>query len=299
MQLTIIVITRNRPQMVEKCLEHVMAQTYMPNEMIVVDSSNDSKTKELIQRKFPTVCYLFLANGKNKMQVSRNLGIRHSHGDIIAFLDDDSMTDPNWAKEIIYAYKNDSIGGVGGLVLEPHGPSEEPQNDRLIGRVLPNGERVTNYHLNPGQIIEVDLVRGCNMSFRRTIINHLGGFDPAYTGSNAFEAGDYCLRVRNAGYKVLFNPKAKVLHLSAKREDIPRELTDPRSQFFQARNWTLWVGKNLTFHPKYLLHLWCGETRSVIQKQQGSWGSKLVITGANLLGKIVGTCAWGKWRFFK
>jgi GT2 family glycosyltransferase len=298
MQLTIIVITRNRPQMVEKCLEHIHAQSCSASEIIVVDSSNDTKTKELIEQRFPAVCYLYLTNGKNKMQVSRNLGIKHSHSDIIAFLDDDSMPDPDWAGEIVRAYVDDSIGGVGGLVLEPHGPLEEPQNGRHIGAVLPNGERVTNYHLNPGRVIEVDLVRGCNMSFRRSLFSHLGEFDPAYTGSNAFEAGDYCLRVRNAGYKILFNPGAKVLHLSAKREDVPRELTDPRSQFFQARNWTLWVGKNLTFRPEHLSHLWIKETYRVFQKHQGTLPKKILITGSNIIGKIVGTWAWGKWRLF-
>lgn len=295
--VSVIIITRNRPEMVRKSLEHLQHQSYGKIESLVVDSSSNDETKHLILDHFPHVNYLYLANGKNRMQDSRNLGIRNSKGDIIGFLDDDSMASPEWVEEIAASYTDPSVGGVGGLVLEPYGPEEEPANGRPIGAIMPNGERVTNYHLNPGKTIEVDLVRGCNMSFRSSVIKRLGGFDPSYTGSNAFEAGDYCARVRNAGFKVLFNPKAKVLHLSAQREDIPRELSDPRTQFYQARNWTLWVGKNQGWNRKNLSHLWLAETGEVFQKRVRSLGKRTVITGANLLGKAAGTWAWIQWRY--
>jgi GT2 family glycosyltransferase len=296
--VSVIIITRNRTDMVQDCLNHLRNQTYTNTETIVVDSSTNKETERMIAESYPNVRYLFLPNGKNRMQDSRNLGIQHSHGEIIGFLDDDSMADPRWVEEIVKSYTDETIGAVGGLVLEPHGPLEEKANGRPIGTILPNSERVTNYHLNPGQTIEVDLVRGCNMSFRRNVIDQIGGFDPNYTGSNAFEAGDYCARVGNAGYKVLFNPKAKVDHLSAQREDIPRELSDPRTQFYQARNWTLWVGKNLGWNAKHMYHLWFIETKNAFQKRGRSLYTQIVITGSNLLGKVVGLWAWTQWRFF-
>jgi GT2 family glycosyltransferase len=296
--VSVIIITRNRADMVKKCLDHLRQQTYTSIETILVDSSTDFETKNLVRDEYSYVKYLFLPNGRNRMQDSRNLGIKHSNGNIIGFLDDDSMASPEWVEEIVKSYTNESIGAVGGLVLEPFGPSEESSNGRPIGTILPNGERVTNYHLNPGKTIEVDLVRGCNMSFHRRTIQQIGGFDPAFTGSNAFEAGDYCARVKNAGYKVLFNPMAKVLHLSAKREDIPRELSDPRTQFYQARNWTLWVGKNLGWKKEHLYHLWLEETKDVFQKRDRTLNKQILITTANLLGKSVGTWAWMQWRYF-
>lgn len=296
--VSVIVITRNRVDMVEKCFQHLALQTYSSVEYILVDSSTNEETKKLVEQQYPHVKYLYLPNGKNRMQDSRNLGIRNSTGEIIAFLDDDSMAEPNWVEQIVKGYEfSDRVGAVGGLVVEPYGPPEQEANGEPIGTIMPSGERVTNYHLNPGRIVKVNLVRGCNMSFRREMFDQLGGFDPNYTGSNAFEAGDYCARVGNAGYDVLFNPFAKVLHLSAQREDIPRELSDPRTQFYQARNWTLWVGKNLGWNVRHLVNLWIGETAEVLQKRGRTLSKRFIITLANLSGKIVGTGAWFQWRF--
>ena len=58
-------------------------------------------------------------------------------------------------------------------------------------------------------------MRGCNMSFKRHVLDRVGGFDTRYVGNAYREESDICMRVRRAGFAVRFAPAAKLVHLEA------------------------------------------------------------------------------------
>jgi glycosyltransferase involved in cell wall biosynthesis len=128
---SVIIITRNRPQMVRDCLEHLRRQTVAPDEVIVVDSSTGEDTQAVLDG-YPEVVRLRIPDGRNNMPQARNLGIAHAHGEIIAFLDDDSMAQPDWLRCLLEPYADPTVGGVGGRVIDALEQSRAtPDNPRI------------------------------------------------------------------------------------------------------------------------------------------------------------------------
>src|SRR5258708_37135893 len=65
--------------------------------------------------------------------------------------------------------------------------------------------------------VEVDHLRGCNMSFRREVLEQIGGFDPNYTLTNLLGGTDLCTRVKKAGWQLVNVPAMAVQHYTLRR----------------------------------------------------------------------------------
>ena len=232
MTTSVIIITYNRPSCVRRCLECLFSQTRMPNQIIVVDASSDNLTCDLV-RHFPGV--LYLQNKKDHFQTAqRNLGLKSAAGDIIAFLDDDAFARPDWLENLVATYTEPLIGGVGGRALNNQ-PNEAVVGVNEIGRLKSNGDITGFFAADPGKVIEVDHIMGCNMSFRSHVIATLGGFREGYPGiSGMREESDISLCAKRLGYKILFNPKACVEHIGAPQ--VAGRRFDVRYAYYAQRN---------------------------------------------------------------
>ncbi|MES9936336.1 MAG: glycosyltransferase family A protein, partial [Sedimenticola sp.] len=87
MQISVIIPTHNRADLLERALKSVQAQTLPPLEVIVVDDGSEDHTREMVSEKFPRVRYLQQPN--RGVSSARNLGISEARGDWIALLDSD------------------------------------------------------------------------------------------------------------------------------------------------------------------------------------------------------------------
>ncbi|MET0093096.1 MAG: glycosyltransferase family A protein, partial [Sedimenticola sp.] len=87
MQISVIIPTHNRADLLERALKSVQAQTLPPLEVIVVDDGSEDHTREMVSEKFPRVHYLHQPN--RGVSSARNLGISEARGDWIALLDSD------------------------------------------------------------------------------------------------------------------------------------------------------------------------------------------------------------------
>src|SRR5689334_302599 len=125
--VSIIVITRNRPTLLRYCLEHILAQLYPHKEIIVVDSSSDDESGRVVAQ-YPDVRSVRLRGQRNNMPQARNAGIAISSGEIIAFIDDDAMAEPGWLDTLVDSYQDETVGAVGGRVIE----IPKPHSDLLI-----------------------------------------------------------------------------------------------------------------------------------------------------------------------
>jgi len=214
MTATVIIVTLNRPDCVERCLSCLHAQTRLAEQIIVVDASADDLTR-VVSTRFHDVVYLRNANGFGRMTASRNIGLRKANGNVIAFLDDDAFAHPTWLEHLLESYADPAVGAVGGRALNNQ-REESTIGAREIGQLKANGTLTGYFAADPGRTIEVEHVMGCNMSFRREVIAKLGGFREDYPGiSGVREDTDMCLRVRSLGRRILFNPQACVDHLGA------------------------------------------------------------------------------------
>ncbi len=239
--VSIVIITRNRAEILKDCLTCVFVQDYSLFEVIVVDSSNEENKKIILE--FPKIKYIYFANGANKMPISRNIGIKNAKGQIIAFLDDDAMCQQGWLREIVFAFENDHrIGGVGEKVINK---GISMGKNPAVGKIFNDGSITLNFEYDVGKLIEVDWIAGCNMAFSKEVFKKIGGFDREFKGNNSCEDNDFCARAKKAGFILVYNSKAVVDHLVFKRDAIKRPgYFDKQARYYGCRNLSYFYIKN-------------------------------------------------------
>ncbi|MCJ7686221.1 MAG: glycosyltransferase, partial [Desulfobacteraceae bacterium] len=113
--VSVIIPVRNRPLEIDACLRSMGEVVYPPEkfEIIVVDDASTDHTPFTVSA-FPVQ----LISLKENKQASycRNLAARKAGGDILAFIDSDCLAEPLWLQELIPAFKDPSLGAVGGMV---------------------------------------------------------------------------------------------------------------------------------------------------------------------------------------
>jgi GT2 family glycosyltransferase len=114
-----------------------------------------------------------------------------------------------------YAEIPTDLGGVAGRVEQPEGDLP-PENITVFGRYHRwSGTMIARF--NASHRADVEIAPGGNMSFEREILLGLGGFDPGFEGNGYFFETDGSLRVVEAGFRIVFDPRAQVKHLMAPR----------------------------------------------------------------------------------
>jgi GT2 family glycosyltransferase len=245
--VSIIIITRNRPSLLKHCLERAFDQPYPYKEVIVVDSSFGDESEQVVAQ-YPEIISVRLRGQRNNMPRARNEGMAVSTGDIIAFIDDDSMISPTWLKAMVDAYEDDTLGAVGGRVVRRPEPYCELETGTPSMLVKPSGIVIAQgIDLATEAQMEVDHLIGCNMSFRREALQQVGGFDSNYTLTNYREETDLCIRLKKAGWRIVFAPAMSVKHVSA-RSAKPFFMERPYIQFSNGRNSAYLAYKNFGFN---------------------------------------------------
>jgi GT2 family glycosyltransferase len=211
---SVAVVTYERPDFVARCLDHLAAQTVAPLEVIVVDSSTSRDTADLVRHRYPWVRFAVCSAGRGATATARNIAFQMSGGEILAFLDDDAFAEPDWLAQLLPGFDDPTVGGVGGRQIRKQ-PGELTEGVDAIGRLLEDGNLTGNFAADPGAVVDVDHLLGANMSFRRSVIEELGGIRDGYAGTCMREETDLCLRVVHAGYRLVFRPDAVVEHVAA------------------------------------------------------------------------------------
>ena len=209
---SVVVVTYKRPDHVRTCLQHIAGQSVLPLETVVVDASPDDETYEVVDGEFPAVRYLRNPFGAGSMATSREIGLRAVRADVVVFIDDDAYARDEWLSELLVPYADPAVGGVGGRAARGR-PGEEHEGAGQIGMFLPNGALTGNFAADPGYPIDVDHLPGTNMSYRRDVLIDLGGIHDSYPGTCLREDSDIALRVRQAGYRLIYNPRSCVDHV--------------------------------------------------------------------------------------
>jgi glycosyltransferase involved in cell wall biosynthesis/GT2 family glycosyltransferase len=148
---------------------------------------------------------------ERNLSKSRNLGIALASGDVVAFIDDDAVPEPEWLDELLSPYSDATVGGAGGFVLDPGGISYQYRfgiADRLGNCSLrpstPMPELCFPFTANYPHLL------GTNCSFRRETLLDIGGFDEEY--EYYLDETDLCCRITDAGWRLVQVPGARVHH---------------------------------------------------------------------------------------
>lgn len=210
--ISVVIITRDRPRVAAHVLAALRRQTVGPLETLVVDTSREPADGERLAREFPEVRLLSFPNGVNSMPWSRNIAVSAAHGEVVAYLDDDAIPAPDWLEHLRAPYADAAVMAVGGRVVEGMDLPEDAQAGQPVARLEDDGSVTGDFNLVVPRPVDVDHIKGCNMSFRGEALRRVGGFDENYTGACHREETDVCLRLRRAGMRIVYTSDAVVDH---------------------------------------------------------------------------------------
>ena len=124
--ISVIICTYNRSQILGKTVESVAAQELPPSlnwEILVVDNNSTDETRQVaesLRSRYPErIRYLF--EPRQGLSNARNTGIRESRGEIVAFMDDDETADGAWLQRLTANLHTSEWAGAGGRVVPPPG----------------------------------------------------------------------------------------------------------------------------------------------------------------------------------
>lgn len=256
MKASVIIATYGRNSCLVDTIQSVLHQDYPDFELLVIDQSAEHEPEvETFLRTVDDPRYSYYLITPPSLPAARNFGRTQSNGDIIIYIDDDVTLSRDFIRSHVHAYeRSERVGAVGGRV---HVPGQEPFTQLFY--LAADGSWKGGYDFpEEGELISA---QGCNMSYRRSILEEIGGFDSSYQGNALREESDVCFRIRRHGHQVWFEPKAMLDHLLASTGGCREQ--DLRNSDIYYQNETLFHLKNLPlrFFGYFLLtslrnHVW-------------------------------------------
>jgi glucosyl-dolichyl phosphate glucuronosyltransferase len=229
MRITVILCTYNRCRSLARALNSVAASAIPESvewEVLVVDNNSSDQTREVVENfcmRFPgRFRYLFEPNQGKSFALNR--GIHDSSGEVVAFIDDDVVVEPDWLHELTKPFSDSRWVGTGGRVYLPKEFSPPSwmavEGNQSLGSILAQFDLGTE---------ACELTRppiGNNMAFRKEVFERHGGFrtdlGPRPGSEIRYEDTELGFRVMKAGGKVLYVPSAVVRH-DVERERLTKE----------------------------------------------------------------------------
>ncbi|MEW5871691.1 MAG: glycosyltransferase [Chloroflexota bacterium] len=223
----------------QSCLEQLrqtIAGDFACEIIVVDDASNDDTPAFLHQQAAQDLCLKILTNPQNTGFIaSCNRAAQAASGEWLVFLNNDTLPQSGWLEAAWGTFEqHPDAGAVGAKLLYPDGRLQEAGavifadgSGANFGKWGDPGDPLYNY-LRP-----VDYCSGAFLVTPRELFLQLGGFDPLYTPAY-YEDADYCFRLRQAGYKVYYQPECVIVHVEGATSGV-----DPSSTFQGAKRYQI------------------------------------------------------------
>ncbi|HEV2786736.1 MAG TPA: glycosyltransferase, partial [Solirubrobacteraceae bacterium] len=205
---TVLISSRDRPEMLAETVASVLAGKSVPSELLVVDQSARPH-EQLAQLGEVRGCAVrYLQSDSRGLSRARNIGLRAAANEVVVLIDDDMFVQRDWLAALLAAMPADPLAVVTGRVLPApdEGTGGEVPPAALVTRATPavyRGRQPT------------DVVAGANVALHRATVLGLGGYDERLGAGTRFASADdndIGLRLLDAGCEVRHVPEAVVLH---------------------------------------------------------------------------------------
>lgn len=235
--VSVVINTYNRARTLEATLAAMAWQRHPRFEVIVVNGPSTDGTEDLLAH-FAGKIRTARCTEAN-LSMSRNIGLAMAAGEIVAYIDDDAVPEPDWLEAIAAPYADPQVGAVGGFIrdhtgyawqcrvvaCDRYGDNEgfETVEQALQAGVADRGPGAPRF-LSP---------TGANSSFRRGALLGIGGFDEEF--AYFLDETDVAVRLLDAGWAIAYAARAEVHHKYADSH-LRRADRIPRSIFVPARS---------------------------------------------------------------
>src|SRR5688572_16665729 len=216
--VTIILCTYNRAPSLRLALQSLVSQSFEKSayEIVVVDNASTDNTSALIkafQRDNSSSDITLVVESKQGLAYARNTGCKMARGHYLAFIDDDCIASEDWLQALVDCYEHVKPlpWSVGGPIL--------PRYDSPRPRWFKDSYETDTWGDQPRFLLNGESFTGCNMSFRKEVIEQFGGFDADFgmKGDNLALAEETQLfqKIWSAAGKACncyYTPRAVVYH---------------------------------------------------------------------------------------
>jgi len=196
-RVSVVVCSYNGARTIGDCLDGLARLDYPDYEVIVVDDGSRDATAAIAHRYAPVL----IQTPNRGLSHARNAGLAAATGEIVAYIDDDARPDPQWLRYLAATFMSTAHAGVGGPNIAPPGDG-------------PIAECVARAPGGPVHVLlndrEAEHIPGCNMAFRKSRLEAIGGFDPQFR--TAGDDVDVCWRLLERGWTLGFHSAALVWH---------------------------------------------------------------------------------------
>lgn len=241
---SLIICSRNRPQMLAETVESVLQGDQVPAEFVIIDQS-DAPHPTLSARAMERDCEIrYIWSRTVGLSRARNLGVEHARHDIVAFIDDDMFVPADWFSSLIHSLVSNGSDAI------------------VTGRVLPAASEGTEQGYAPALLVSEHravyrgrdrntVLAGGHMATYRSTLLKVGGFDVLLGAGAPFPSADDMdlgFRLLEAGCQIIYDPDVVLYHRAW------REAGD----FLRVR-WNYGIGrgafyaKHLSIHDRFVL----------------------------------------------
>jgi len=234
--ISVVIVSYNVRELLRRCLASVYAGLQgLQGEVIVVDNASTDGSAEMVRREFPQV--RLVDNPHNRgFAAANNQGIGLSRGRYILLLNCDAEVVGEALTTMVDCLdRHSEMGLVGPQLLNTDGSVQSSRRrfptlatafveSTILQRWLPNLGHLRRYYVmdRPDNLEqEVDWLIGACLLVRREVVEQVGPLDEAFF--MYFEEVDWCHRIRQGGWKIVYLPSAQVVHHygQSAEKDIP------------------------------------------------------------------------------
>lgn len=224
-ELSIIVVNFNRPDLTLNCLNSIYQNPPAGNyEIILVDNGSTDRGAAGIKERFPDVKFLTFEQNVGFSRAN-NSGAKNSTGGLLLFLNNDTQVLAGSLQAMVrFLLENQEAAAVGGRLENESGqpdiscarfPSPRTEFWPALGldKFFKTRPFFNAYYLNYlpiTQPVAVEVITGADLMVKREVFEELGGFDEKFFFY--YEDTDFCLRIKKAGYKIFWLPRARIIH---------------------------------------------------------------------------------------
>jgi N-acetylglucosaminyl-diphospho-decaprenol L-rhamnosyltransferase len=220
--VSVIVASHNAREYIERC---VGALSETPYDVIVVDNASSDGTAEFIRERFPDVRLVKLTENRG-YGAALNEGMAFSGARYFLLMNGDAWPQPGAIEELLdFAESQERAGVIGPKLLNPNGTLQPSvrgfptpwrlATEYLFLRWVAPRSRAFNAFYSAGfdhrSVRDAEFLVGAVLLVRREVLDEIGVFDTSFFMFN--EEVDFCYRVREAGWRVVFYPGAEFVHM--------------------------------------------------------------------------------------
>ena len=227
--VSVVIVSYNVGDLLTECVDSVLQST-MPVEVIVSDNGSADKSVERLRQEFEEDFRLRIVENNANLGFAKanNLALPYATGRYILFLNPDCIIEPDTIERMERLVATDREVGMAGCLIKNRDGSEQAGCRRLVptpwrtfvrvlhlDRLFPNDERFKSFDLAdqplPDRPTYIEALSGAFMFVKREALERVGPLDEKYFMH--CEDLDWCMRFREAGWKILFAPEIAITHV--------------------------------------------------------------------------------------